>query len=61
MKINFNAPPPGEPSYRVVRIWRGSARRRTIMRGVSLAVARLHCSDPRTSCAAWMDTFYKEG
>lgn len=58
----FNAPPPGEPSYKVVRFFRVSGRRKIIiMRGVSLAVASLHCSDPRASKAGvYFDGFTQE-
>lgn len=47
-----------EARYKVVRFFRKSGRRRIIMRGVSLAVAQLHCKSPGTSRpGVWFDGF----
>jgi hypothetical protein len=52
----------GGATYKVVRFFRVSGRRRVIMRGVSLEIARLHCSDPRTCrSGVWFDGYMKEG
>jgi hypothetical protein len=34
--------------YNIVRHFRKSGRRKVLHRNVSLAVAKLHCNDPRT-------------
>ena len=48
-------------TYRIVRFYRRSGRRRVLYRGVSLSVAQLHCSDPRTSKAGvWFDGYERE-
>jgi hypothetical protein len=47
-------------TYRIVR-FRKSGRRTILHRGVSLAVARLHCNDPRTRGKNWFDGFEREG
>lgn len=36
-------------SYRIVRFYQRSYRRRIITRGQSLAMAQAHCNDPETS------------
>lgn len=47
-------------TYNIVRFYRKSGRRKIIHRGVSLAVAQLHCNDPRTSRAGvWFDGYTK--
>lgn len=38
-------------TYKVVRFFRKSGRRKIVMRNVSLEIAQLHCRDPRTSRA----------
>ena len=49
-------------TYRVVRFFKVSGRRKIIMRGVSLDVAKLHCNDHRTKKdGVWFDGFEKEG
>ena len=48
--------------YNVVRFYRKSGRRKIILRGVSLEVARLHCNDPRTcKPGVWFDGYVKVG
>ncbi len=40
-------------TYRIIRMYRdATARRRTIERGLTLAEARAHCSDPETSSSS---------
>lgn len=47
-------------TYRIVRYFR-SGRRRVLHRGVSLAVAQLHCNDPRTrNLGKWFDGYERE-
>lgn len=38
-----------EPRYKVVRYYRVSGRRKTVLANVSLEIAQLHCNDPRTA------------
>jgi hypothetical protein len=48
-------------TYRIVRFFRVSGRRKIIQRGVSLEIAKLHCSSPKTRRAGvWFDGFEKE-
>lgn len=35
-------------TYKIVRFYKNSGRRKIIHRGVSLEIAQLHCNDPRT-------------
>lgn len=47
-------------TYNIVRFFRKSGRRKIIHRGVSLAVAQLHCNDSRTAKAGvWFDGYTK--
>ena len=49
-------------TYKIVRFYRVSGRRKIIHRGVSLEVAQLHCNDPKTRRAGvWFDGYEKEG
>lgn len=45
--------------YNIVRFYRKSGRRKILHRNVSLSVAQLHCSDPRTSAKNWFDGFLR--
>lgn len=36
-------------TYRIIRMYQGNTPNRTIERGLSLAEAQAHCSDPETS------------
>ena len=47
-----------EQRYNIVRYFRNQKRRRKILhRGVSLAVAQLHCRNPRTEGEGWFDGY----
>lgn len=48
-----------EERYNIVRFYRNAARRRRIIhRNVSLKVAQLHCSDPKTRKeGVWFDGY----
>lgn len=56
-----NMAPLTEERYNIVRFFRNRERRRRVIhRGVSLAVAQLHCSDPRTRKeGVWFDAYEK--
>jgi hypothetical protein len=62
----FLAPSLDEPTYKVVRFYRDSGRRKIIMRHVSLEVAQLHCRSEKThrldktGSAIWFDGYEKE-
>ena len=48
-------------TYKIVRFYRKSGRRKIIQRGVSLRAAQAHCNDPRTSKAGvWFDGYTQE-
>lgn len=48
-------------TYKVVRYFRKSGRRKIIMKNVSLEIAQLHCRDPKTSKeGVWFDGYEKE-
>lgn len=62
-------------TYRIVRHFQRSGAKRTILRGLSLALAQLHCNSPQTcsdTCTTaegrrrtarsgrWFDGFYRE-
>lgn len=54
-------------TYKIVRIYSATARRKTIRRGLSLAEAQAWCSRPDTRRVGiksgqtiWMDCFYRE-
>lgn len=42
--------------YKIVR-YRRSGRNRVIMRGLTLAEAQEHCSDPKTAGDGWFDSY----
>ena len=46
--------------YNVVRYFRDRTKRKIILKNVSLAVAKLHCNDPKTQKEnEWFDGFEK--
>ena len=48
-------------TYKVVRFFRKSGRRKIVMKHVSLEIAQLHCNSPKTSKAGvWFDGYEKE-
>lgn len=42
--------------YRIIR-FRQTGRNRTLHNNVTLAIAQLHCSDPRTHGKGWFDGY----
>ena len=49
-------------TYKIVRFYRVSGRRKIIQRGLSLEAAKAHCNDPRTCRpGVWFDGFTREG
>ena len=44
--------------YRIIRFYRVSGRRRVIHNNVTLSIAQLHCSDPKTRReGVWFDGY----
>ena len=54
-KFNVNEEP---RCYKIVRYFYGSGRKRVIKHNVTLKIAQLHCSDPRTKRqGVWFDGY----
>jgi len=48
-------------TYKVIRFFRKSSKRKIIMKGISLKIAQLHCRSPHTHKEGeWFDGYKKE-
>jgi hypothetical protein len=48
-------------TYKIIRFYRKSSRQKVIRRGLSLAEAQAHCSDPSSKKdGVWFDGFAQE-